>query len=105
MVREGGDETIWSRLHARQAFIFGFLASFALLVVLALPLLTVILIPTISAAATITVYTVGLIGDVIAGAALILIAVRYSARAARGELFAIPLVTPIVDRCFRLRAP
>jgi uncharacterized membrane protein len=51
------------------------------------------------------VYTVGLVADVIVGITLLLVGLRYSARAARGELFSIPIVTPIVDTWFRLKRP
>jgi hypothetical protein len=51
------------------------------------------------------VYGIGLAADVIVGLALLLLGVRYAARAARGELFSIPGVTSIVDRWFRVKSP
>jgi uncharacterized membrane protein len=81
------------------------MASLVYVVVLAFPLVAVIALPTISNDTTIAVYTVGLIGDVIVGIALLLIGLRYAARAARGELFSIPVVTRIVDTWFRLKQP
>jgi len=105
IVREGDDDTIWARLHARQAFVLGFIASLTYLVVLAFPLIAVIAVPSISTGATIVVYTFGLVADVIVGIIFLLVGLRYSARAARGELFSIPIVTPIVDTWFRLKRP
>lgn len=96
---------MWVRLHARQALVFGLFASLALLVILSFPLIAVMSIPEISTGATIGVYTAGLIVDAIAGSFAVVLAMRFSSRAARGELFAIPLVTPIVDRVFRLPRP
>jgi hypothetical protein len=105
IVREDEHETIWSRLHARQALVLGVAASLTYLVVLALPLLVVLVQPSISAGTTIVVYGIGLAADVIVGLALLLLGVRYAARAARGELFSIPGVTSIVDRWFRVKSP
>jgi uncharacterized membrane protein len=98
IVRESNDSSIWARLHARQALVFGLLASVAFVIVLALPLLAVIAVSSISAGATIAVYCVGLLADLVAGITWLVIGLRLAARAARGELFSIPLVTPIVDR-------
>jgi uncharacterized membrane protein len=105
IVREGGAESIWIRLHARQALVFGLLASVLFLFILALPVVTIVMVPTISTDATIAVYSAGLIVDVIAGILFAMLTFHFSARSARGELFAIPLVTPIVDAVFRLRPP
>jgi uncharacterized membrane protein len=102
MVREDADSTSWARLHARQALVLGALNSVAFFVVLALPLLAVLAIPAISTGATIAVYAAGLAADVAVGVGLLIVGIRYAARAARGELFSIPLVTPLVERWFRL---
>lgn len=83
----------------------GLLATFGYAVLLALPLLIVIAYPSISTGATVAVYVAGLLADFIAGLALLVIALRYSGKAARGELFAVPLVTPLVDRFFRVQKP
>lgn len=89
-------------MHTRQALVLGVLNSVAFFVVLALPLIVVLAIPALSISATIGVYSAGLLADAALGIGLLLVGVRYAARAARGELFEIPLVTPIVERCFRL---
>jgi uncharacterized membrane protein len=93
---------MWARLHARQALVLGALNSVVFFVVLALPLVTVLAIPGISMGATIAVYAAGLLADVVVGIGLLVAGARYAARAARGELFSIPVVTPIVDRWFRV---
>jgi uncharacterized membrane protein len=98
LVREGDTETGWSRIHARQALLLGLTGTIGVLVVMALPLFAVIVTPAITPGATIAVYGVGLIADVIAAALLAAAAIRSAARAARGELFTIPLITPLVDR-------
>jgi len=90
-------------LHARQAFVFGIVALMGYAIVLALPLAITSVIPAISTGATIAVYGVGLVVDVVALVVLFGLAFRYYARARRGSLFGIPLVTTIVDRFFRVR--
>jgi len=57
----------------------------------------------ISTGATVAVYSVGLVLDLIAFVALLARAVSYAARAGRGELFTIPLISPISDRVFTIR--
>lgn len=71
------------------------------LAVLALPLVAVIAVSTLSNEATIAVYGVGLAADVAVAGAWVVVGLRYAARAARGELFAIPVVTAIADRFIR----
>jgi uncharacterized membrane protein len=102
MVREDSTTTIWARIHARQALVFGLIGSLLLLVVLALPLLAVVAFSSISSFATIVVYCIGLIIDALVAIGLLIVGARCASRAARGELFSIPLITPIVDRWFRL---
>ncbi len=102
LVKEGESATIWSRLHARQALVFGVLCSFVFFVLLAFPLVVVLAVPSISPSATIAVYSIGLAADVAFGLIFILVAIRLAARAAQGELFSLPLVTPIVDRWLRV---
>jgi uncharacterized membrane protein len=105
MVREDADSTAWARLHARQALVLGALNSLLFFVVLALPLIVVVAIPAITTGATIGVYAAGLVCDAVVGIGLMFVGIRYAARAARGELFSIPVVTPIVERWFRLDRP
>ncbi|MFN2459847.1 MAG: hypothetical protein ABR591_04030 [Candidatus Velthaea sp.] len=102
VLRESDNATIWSRLHARQALVFGILATVGYLVLLALPLAVVIAVPGVSTGATVGVYVAGLLLDLAGAVFLFAVGVRAYGRAARGELFELPLVTPIVDRFFRL---
>ena len=103
VLRESPNATIWSRLHARQALVFGILALGAYVIVLALPLVLTALIPAVSTGATIVIYAIGMVADVIALVALFVLAFRAYARAKRGQLFGIPVVTTIVDRYFPVR--
>jgi uncharacterized membrane protein len=100
-VREPIDATAWSRLHTRQALVFGVLATFGYLVVLALPLLIVLVVPAASTTLVVWLYLVGIVADVAAAVYLFARALGYRQRALRGELFSIPLVTPIADRLAR----
>ena len=73
-----------------------------LLATLALPLLLVIAIPSLGTRATIVLYSIGLAIDLVVGAGVVLVSVIYAARASKGELFAIPVVTRLCDRFFPL---
>lgn len=102
LFREPPDVTAWSRLHTRQAFVYGIVTTLAYFVLLALPLIVVIAIPGVSTGAVVWVYGLGALADLAAGVGWLLFSFRYRARAARGQLFAIPLVTALADRLFRL---
>lgn len=97
------DAAIWSRLHARQAVVLGVVLTVAYIAVLALPLLCVIAFPGISTGTTVILYGIALVVDLVLALALLVVAARYYGRALRGELFSVPLVATIVDRCFRLQ--
>jgi uncharacterized membrane protein len=94
----------WERIHARQAATLGVAATLAYLVVLALPFLVVIAVPAISTGWIVAIYGVGMAADLAAAIWWCGIVLHYSARANRGELFAIPIVSPIVDRIFHTSA-
>ena len=104
LVREPAEATAWSRLHTRQAFVYGIVASVAYVVLLALPLLLLLAIPPLAASTTAVVilYAVGLLADIVAAFVLLGLSLTFRERALRAELFAIPYVTPIADRVFRL---
>ena len=102
MAREERDASIWIRVHARQALVLGLLGTIVFFIVLALPLMAVIAFPGMPPDVTIWVYAVGLTIDAITGIGLLVNGLRYATRAARGELFTIPIVTPIVDRWLKL---
>jgi len=104
LVREQPGATAWSRLHVRQAFVYGILAMLAYLVLLALPLLLIVLIPPLAASTTavVVVYAIGLFADIIGAFVLFGLAMTFRERAMRGEVFAIRYVTPLTTRVFRL---
>ena len=102
LVREPPDATAWSRLHVRQAFVFGIAATIAYVVLLALPLLIVIAFPGLGTGAVVWLYAVGLLADLVGAFFWLGLALSYRDRTAKGELFAIPFVTPIADRVFRI---
>ena len=105
LFREPDDATAWSRLHARQAFVYGIAATLAYLVLLALPLLLLIAIPPLagSTTAVVWIYSLGLFADILGALFLFGLSMSLRERALRGELFAVPYVTPVADRLFRLR--
>jgi uncharacterized membrane protein len=102
--REPGDATAWSRLHTRQALVYGVVATLAYLVLLALPFLIYVAIPPLagSLAAIVWIYALGLLADIVGAFVLMGLSLSYRERALRGELFAIPVVTPVADRVFRV---
>ncbi len=66
-------------------------------------MIVVIGVPGVSTGATVGVYTAGLLLDAIVFIVLTVLAFTYAARAGRGELFTIPLVSGIADRVFTIR--
>jgi uncharacterized membrane protein len=102
LFREPVDATAWSRLHTRQAFVFGIAMTLAYFALLALPLIVVIAISNVSTGAVLWLYALGVAADLAGAVVWLVLSLRYRERAARGDLFAIPLVTPVADRLFRL---
>jgi uncharacterized membrane protein len=104
LFREPPEATAWTRLHTRQAFVYGIGATLAYLVLLALPLLLVLAIPPLagSVTAVVWIYALGLLADIVGAFVLMGLSLSYRERALRGELFAIPYVTPVADRFFKL---
>jgi hypothetical protein len=104
LFREPAEATAWSRLHTRQAFVYGIVATGAYLALLALPLLLLLVIPPLggSTTAVVVVYSIGLLADIVGALLLLGLSLSFRERALRGELFAIRYVTPIADRIFRL---
>jgi len=102
--REPADATAWSRLHTRQALVYGILATLAYVVLLALPFLIYVAIPPLagSLTAVVWIYALGLLADIVGAFVLMGLSLSYRERTLRGELFAIRFVTPIADRLFRL---
>ena len=104
LFREPPDSTAWSRLHTRQAFVYGIAGTLAYLVLLALPLLLTVLIPPLAGSTTgvVVIYSLGLFADVLGAVFWFVLSMRYREDVLRGRLFAIPYVTPVADRLFRL---
>ena len=104
LFREPADATAWSRLHTRQALVYGIVATLGYLVLLALPFLIYLAIPPLatSLTAVVWIYALGLLADIVGAIVLAVLTMSYRERTLRGELFAIRLVTPIADRVFRL---
>jgi uncharacterized membrane protein len=103
LIREAPAESRWTRIHTRQALTFGVVATIGYLVLLAIPLVIVIVDPGISTGATVGVYAAGLAIDAIVFIVLAVFAFTCAARAGRGELFTIPIVSALADRLFTLR--
>ena len=102
--REPADATAWSRLHTRQALVYGIVATVAYLVLLGLPFLIYIAVPPLAGALTavVWIYVLGLLADIVGAFVLMGLSLSYRERTLRGELFAIRFVTPIADRVFRI---
>jgi hypothetical protein len=101
--REPADATAWSRVHTRQALVYGIVATLAYLLLLALPLLIYLAVPPLAGSLTaiVWIYALGLLADIVGAFVLMGLSLSYRERTLRGELFAIRLVTPIADRLFR----
>jgi hypothetical protein len=98
LFREPPDATGWSRLHTRQAFVYGIAAAFAYVVLLALPLLVVIALPGIPPAGVVWLYALGVLADFVGALFLFGYSMSLRDRTLRGELFTVPLVTAVADR-------
>ena len=90
------------RLHARQAVAFGCIASATFLVLLGLPPILSLFISS-STHAIIVLYGIALGIDALFALFVVVLAVRYSMRAARGELFDVPLAAALGARLFPIR--
>jgi uncharacterized membrane protein len=101
LLREPRDASQWARIHARQAIAFGALATLVYAILLSLPLILVSVLPTVSTTLIVVVYAAGILADLVGAMLLFGFAIAFSGRAARGELFAIPLITALVDRFVR----
>jgi hypothetical protein len=97
--------SLWYRTHLRQAATLGGLVSFGLIVLLAAPLVLVMSLggPGLGSELTIRIYVVGMLADAVTLGTAAFAAVSSAVRAARGELFSIPLVTPLSRRLFLRR--
>lgn len=103
LLRRDRPGSLWMRLHARQAAVYGLLGSLLFTIVLALPLFASLALAGASTGTIIAIYGVGAVVDVLLGGALFVITVRYSLRASAGELFDIPYVAELAGRLFPIR--
>jgi hypothetical protein len=92
---------LWSRLHARQAAAFGFLMTAVVLVLFVVPF--VLSIMNWSTGTIILIYTIALSIDGLFGLTFFALAIWYSIRAARGELFDIPIAAALGGKIFPIR--
>jgi uncharacterized membrane protein len=95
--------SLWYRTHMRQATVLGALVWTALFIVLALPLVLFVVLGGPPETLTIEIYAAALVIDVVVFAAAALIVISSAIRASHGELFSLPLITPLSERLFLRR--
>lgn len=95
--------SLWYRAHLRQAVVLGGVAWLGLFALLALPLALVLALGGPPATQTIQIYVVALILDTAYFIAACVVVIRAALRASRGELFMIPIITPLSERLFAKR--
>ena len=97
--------SLWYRAHLQQAALLGGLLTGAFFALLAVPLFLVLVLggPALSSAATIRLYAVAMVADIVALGISVFVIVAAALRASRGELFTIPIVTPLSRRLFARR--
>ncbi len=87
------DASSWYHYHLRQALWFGNLSALTALVALVWPL--VISLAVTNVVATIWIYVLAMLADIALFVLWLVLAIRYSQQAVRGELFEIPVVSRI----------
>ena len=87
------DSTGWLKFHVNQALWFGNIAVAVALVAFAWPLLLSVFVGNVMA--TIWVYALAMLLDIALFVLWLILAIRYSQQAGRGELFDIPWVARI----------
>jgi uncharacterized membrane protein len=94
--------SLWYRAHLQQAALLGGLLTASFFALLSVPLFLVLLLggPALSSTATIRLYAVAMIADIVVLGISAFLIVGAALRASRGELFTIPLVTPLSRRLF-----
>ncbi len=83
----------WYKVHLRQALWFGNIAALGAFIAFVWPLAASLLIADV--VATLWIYGLALLIDIAYFVLWLVLAMRYSRRAARGELFTIPLVARV----------
>jgi hypothetical protein len=87
------DASTWYQYHLRQALWFGNLSALTALVALVWPLLLSVVVTDVTA--TIWIYVLAMVVDIALFVLWLVLAIGYSQRVARGELFEIPVVSRI----------
>ncbi len=87
------DASNWYRFHLRQALWFGHVSALAALVAFSWPLLLSFAFGSVSA--IIWIYVLAMISDVALFVLWLVLALRYSQRAGRGELFDVPWIAKL----------
>jgi len=89
----------WFRFHMRQALGFGILSSVVGFAALLWPLLVSLVASNV--VATLWIYGIAMLADLVLLAMWVLLAARYSQRAGRGELFDVPWVARLTGTSVR----
>jgi len=89
----------WFRFHMRQALGFGILSSVVGFAALLWPLLVSLVASNV--VATLWIYGIAMLADLVLLAMWVLLAARYSQRAGRGELFEVPWVARLTGTSVR----
>jgi len=87
----------------RQAMVLGAFVWFGLFAVLALPLVLFVVLGGPPETLTIEIYAAALVIDLIVFSAAAFIVISCAVRASHGELFTLPLITPLGERLFSRR--
>jgi len=95
--------SLWYRAHMRQAVVLGAIVWLAFFVVLALPLVLFIVLGGPPETLTIEIYSAALVMDVAVFATAAFVLITCAIRASHGELFTVPLITPLSERLFLRR--
>jgi|SRR5579872_629604 len=95
--------SLWYRAHMRQAMVLGAFVWFGLFAVLALPLVLFVVLGGPPETLTIEIYAAALVIDLIVFSAAAFIVISCAVRASHGELFTLPLITPLGERLFSRR--
>ena len=95
--------SLWYRAHMRQATVLGAVVWLALFMVLALPLVLYVVLGGPSETLTIEIYAAAIVIDLIVFSVAAFFVISAAIRASHGELFSIPMITPLSERLFLRR--
>lgn len=95
--------SLWYRAHMRQATVLGAFVWFALFIAFAWPLVLFVVLGGPPETLTIEIYGIALVLDLIVFVAAAVIVIMCAVRASHGELFSLPVITPLSERLFLRR--